>query len=106
VSGAITVDGKPLAAGTMTLVPDGGQLGPQPCEVKDGRYTGRAFAGRHKVEVRANRKLGRKIPSETPGVLFEPEVNYLPARYNDATTLTLTVEAKPDNAADFALTSK
>ena len=110
VAGSITLDGKPLPAGTIVFAPLDGATAAV-ADVRDGSYrigagSGPA-AGRYQVEVRAEAPTGKRVPHpDLPGETIEEVRELVPPRYNARTELT--VEVKPDaaNAFDFALTSR
>lgn len=106
VSGAVTLDGEPLATGTLLFVPLDGAVGTAGAEIKDGRYSARMPIATMKVSISAPRVVGTKKIYDTPE---SPEMEIveeaLPARYNDQTELLL--EVKPgSNHHDFALVRK
>lgn len=89
VSGIVLVDGKPLAGGYVTVVPEkarpgGGEIG------KDGRFTLTTFEGEdgcvlgeHKVAVVATQAIGNR------GVRW-----FAPKKYSDAASSGLTVKVE------------
>jgi len=104
VSGTVTVDGKPLNEGDVTLVNTAG-LPPDIFPVKGGKFEGLAKPGKVKVEIRAY----RPAPPPTTPVPQESKptpVNYLPEQYNNATTLTAEVTATGLNPSQFSCNSR
>jgi hypothetical protein len=108
VAGTVTLDGKPIPDGHLLILPDSATAaeGPEYCPIKDGRYQGAASPGRKRVEIRADRKWHKLVPSDEPGKMHYPLMNYIPERYNDQSTLSLEVKPQPENVADFPLKSK
>lgn len=101
VSGTVTLDGKPLSNGDVTFYPVAGNLPAAAGKLEDGRYTFRTVAGEHRVVVRAvSDKPIITSPIDPP--LYE---SIVPARYNDATTLTADVTPAGRNRFDFDLAS-
>jgi hypothetical protein len=109
--GKVTLDGKPLASGSIMFVPIKGTHGVVTGgEIKDGRYelsaaTGPAI-GWNRVEIRAARNTGKMIPKPfaPPGQMIPEQIEAIPPQYN--TTSTLKVEIKPgENTANFEVTS-
>jgi hypothetical protein len=91
-----------VSDGTVVLIAEDGAKS-DPAAIKDGKFTGKATAGNKKVQIRASRikeggakdAMGQPVPQE-----------YIPASYNDATTLKATVtERAADNQFTFALKS-
>lgn len=116
VSGQVTLDGKPLAGAEVALYPVGAAKdGPYASGVTDdqGRYTlsvlldggstGGAVVGENRVTVSRNRlNKGTKLrPKELTGGHDD-----VPAKYNESSTLTLSVPAGGTDKADFDLKSK
>jgi hypothetical protein len=110
VSGSVTLDGKPLATGSITFNP----TGPGPSAggmITDGRYAIAApegpSPGPHLVSVFSLAKTGRKIPdSDGPrGSTVDEMTNLVPERYNLRTELKAVVEKEGPNQFDFELTS-
>jgi hypothetical protein len=105
------VDGQPLAKGSINSFPTEGTSGPTAGgEIVDGRYhIGRAkgaTVGKNRVEIRANRKTGRKAPNPTaPGELTDEIVELLPPECNERSTLIREVRAA-SNTIDFDLRTK
>jgi hypothetical protein len=114
VRGSVTLDGKPLALGAITLEPAAGGRGQVTGGlIQKGRYElrGKAAAtiGSYRVLITASpTPTGRMIqePTKPPGSLSPEMIGGVVAeRYNAATTLTIVV-APGDNVADFAVESK
>jgi hypothetical protein len=104
IKGEVTLDGKPLKDGTVTLINPVG-MPPDTFEVKEGHFEGKAKISSMRVEIRAFKP---PLPSETP-IPEESKpgpVNYLPARYNRETALKAEVTDKGLNPSTFAVTSE
>jgi len=101
VSGTVTLDGKPLSNGYVTVYPEAANLPANAGKLQDGRYTFRVVAGRHRVVIQA---VSDKPIVTSP---IDPPVyeSIVPARYNEATTLTADVTPAGPNRFDFELTS-
>jgi hypothetical protein len=99
VSGTVLFDGKPLPRGDIIFHAARGDLGADAGKIKDGKYSFRAKAGKKKVAILASKAVpGKRDPIMGP--LIE---NYIPARYNDETTLTTEVRESGENQFDFQL---
>lgn len=104
--GVVTLDGKPLSAGSVLLVPDRGR-GAGGTLASDGTFVlttyrpgDGAILGKHKVAV-----LPMQTDSETDDI---PEGYVpIPARYKNAASSGLEVEVKPgeENVFELKLTS-
>jgi hypothetical protein len=111
VSGAVTLDGKPLDNGSILFVPAQGTHGTAAGgAIENGRYQfdeahGPAI-GWNLVEIRAPRKTGKMVqkPFAPPGQMIPEQAEVISSKYNSDTTLK--VEIKPgDNTADFKVAS-
>lgn len=94
VSGTVTVDGKSPAAGSsLTFLPTDNVSTTTGCVVEDGHYSARVPVGTVKVQIRAPRVIDK--PQRKSKDAYQAEgslvTESLPAKYNDATTLTLEV---------------
>jgi hypothetical protein len=112
VSGRVTLDGQPIAQGSILFTPlDGTQGAAVGGEIKDGLYRLAGAAGpaigKNRVEVHAVRKTGKLIPKGLGGTgkMIEQQVEGVSARFNIDSKLQ--VEITPgENTADFEVTSK
>lgn len=102
VSGKVTLDGVPLAEGTISFDAGDGAV-PGNAEVRGGAYTLAAKPGKNRVVIRAFRIDPKVKVSTDPVRPIDGRVNYVPAIYNDKTTLSAEVGAT--KTFDFALMS-
>lgn len=101
VTGIVTLDGEPLAEGTVYFkTPSTGAV--DPLEVKAGKFSGTALEGERRVEVNAYRT---KIVG-TGAMTGEVKENRVAPRFNTDSTLTATVTRKGPNSFEFAVKSK
>ena len=105
VTGAVTYDGEPVAAGIISFVPIDSVRPPGGAAISDGRYhlypEVALKPGTYRVEVRWARATGEKRAAgygQSPDVFAE----VLPAKYNADSVLTAEVTAG-GNAIDFVL---
>jgi hypothetical protein len=102
VSGSVTFDGQPLADGAISLYPADKSVAPQGGRIRDGRFQLRCRPGKYRVEILASRpKEGAQELS--PGMI--PFEQYIPARYNDASSLEVEVSTKSRQEFTFGLLS-
>lgn len=100
VSGSVMFDGQPLADGAISFYAIDQSVAPQGGRILDGRFQLRCRPGMHRVKILASRaKVGAK--ELTPGMT--PREQYIPARYNDASTLELEVSTKSRQQFTFEL---
>jgi hypothetical protein len=106
VTGAVKVDGTPVQTGSIAFFPTDGKSATAGAEILDGNYTAAVPFGTAKVEIRVPKVVGKKKLYDTPdSPMKEIMVESLPAKYNDASELTLDV--KPgENRQDYDLTTK
>jgi hypothetical protein len=116
IGGKVTLDGQPLARGTIRFLPAGDTQGPMAAtEIIAGSYAldevVGPVVGNHRVEILADEsdQLPYDImdPAEYQkhGAFPRPR-QPIPPRYNKSSTLTATIVADESNTADFALFSK
>ena len=112
VEGKVTLDGVAIEDGSIAFIPAGGNKGPTAGGViRDGRYSIAGahgpVLGRHRVEIHASRKTGKKIqtPMASPGTMMDETVEAVPDRYNAASTLEREI-TKGRNTLDFELTKE
>jgi hypothetical protein len=102
VSGAVLFDGKPLPEGHIIFHAAGGDMGADAGMIKNGKYSFRAKAGKKKVAIIAS----KEIPEKRSPIMGPYMENYIPARYNNQTTLTAEVRESGGNEFDFRLEKK
>lgn len=100
VSGTVTFNGMAIESGSITFDAEDGGPGSFSTGIQNGVYKVRSFPGKKKVSVTAYRAVGDP-KAATPNM-----ENYIPSRYNTATTLVVTVEENESNQFDFPLTSE
>ncbi len=118
VSGAITMDGKPLPNAAVFFQPIGSEKNINPGPGSDamtdanGKYTLKvvgtkqigAVVGWHRVEISAyirDKKIDPKSDQRE-----RPPKNLVPPEYNDKTTLEIEVPRAGTNKADFNVKSR
>ena len=106
VSGTVTVDGKPVSAGSITFLPVDGLTPTAGGQIKDGKYSVKVPVGPMKVTISAPKAIGKKklyaTPDSPEGTLY---AEALPERYNEKTELTLDVKSG-SNDKDWELKGK
>jgi hypothetical protein len=111
VSGAVTLDGRPMDRGTIQFLPDAPDLPTAALvDVQGGKFTvtrDRGLVpGRYKVLVSCTDAGATVKPDALPGMTGPPAKELLPARYNVESTLNAEVKDGAPNTFDFPLTSK
>ena len=110
VSGAVTLDGTPIPKGQIRFIPANGPI--WTARIKDGRYstdgTKGVPVGDLQVRVEAYRILpGYQAGAPTGEDEQIPLEQYLPAKYNSQTELTLKIdEGSSSVEKSFDLTSR
>jgi hypothetical protein len=106
VTGTVTLDGKPLAAGEIRFVPADGQSATAGATIYEGQFTAAVPPGEKKVQISAPKVTGKKKMYDTPdSPTVDTVQELLPARYNVQTELTITV-GNGTQEEKFELTSK
>ena len=108
VSGTVSYNGKPIAEGLIVFAARDGSCAPNLLKITAGRYEGRVIVGDKRIEVRAMRKAKRSESAATgPGADEGPVLeNWIPAEYNDASTLTRLLEPPGPVTIDLELAAK
>lgn len=104
VSGVVTWDGVPLPTGEISLVPEEPGLAPDGATIVDGEFSLKAKPGKKKVVIRASRPMTN--PPHGADLTNPPREDYIPARYNDRSTLSAKVGPDGTNDLKFELLSK
>jgi hypothetical protein len=112
VAGKVTLDGVPVATGTIVFYPTSDTKGPTTGgNIEEGKYSIAVakgpIVGRNRVEIRATKKTGRKVqsPMAQPGVMTDEIVESVPDRYNSNSTLEQEIQ-QGDNILDFNLSAR
>jgi hypothetical protein len=106
VYGRVLFDGKPMPTGTVRFVPTGDtKTPPAAAQIVDGAYRvetrGGVPVGKHKIEIEAFRPISaqsaaaaemERMKAAHPHLDFPPtREQYVPARYNEQTELTIEI---------------
>ena len=108
VSGKVLVDQMPLKEGAISFFPVEGAPGPSVgAVIQDGRYRvprdKGVMVGKNRIEIRAFRKTGRKIPDPTePTRIIDEIIPAIPPEYNSKSTLIREIK-EGSNSLDFDL---
>lgn len=113
VSGNVTLDGTAVESGSITFTPIEGTQSPSAgSDLVDGNYEVSRPQGPkpgiYRVEVRSQRKTGKKIPAGSPappGTMVDEMVEAIPAAYNRDSKLRAELKAG-ENRVNFDLKSK
>jgi hypothetical protein len=101
VKGEVKLNGKAMADGEISFV-FGGEP-PETLMISNGTFSGEITIGEKRVEIRAYRE--GKIPETA--TLKEPiKENYIPERFNSASTLKATVSESGVEPSKFDVTSE
>jgi hypothetical protein len=93
VRGEVTLDGQPLKDGRIWFVPEDNQSPPVDTAIVDGRFRLAMPVGPKRVRISASKVVGKRRMYDTPNSPVVDEIKeLLPARYNDRSELTMTVQ--------------
>jgi hypothetical protein len=111
LEGTVTLDGAPLANGSIVFLPQSGTKSPTAGgKIADGRFTiapsGGAASGTFRVEITALRKTGKKAKDPMLGRTIDELVQCVPPCYNRDSQLTANVTEQRTNHFEFTLKSR
>jgi hypothetical protein len=92
VRGTVTLDGTPVAEGSIRFEPINGQTGTAGGFIKDGKFETRVPIATHRVEISAV-KAPPGIKVDRHNKIEYTVVQLIPEKYNSKSTLTLEVKA-------------
>lgn len=106
VEGTVSLDGRPLAAGTVTFIPTANTAGPSAGgPITAGKFSIPAeagpFKGKYRVRIFADRQTGRKVNDPSFGLIPERER----VRFEEDAHLSAEVVELAKNSFSFSLTS-
>jgi hypothetical protein len=109
LSGNVTYDGEPIDFGSISFLPAGGEQRVSGGLIENGKYSvpeaQGANAGKHKVEIRWNKKTGKQKRDPDSGEMYDDRKEALPPRFHTDSELTADVSAK-QTTFNFDLKSK
>jgi len=106
VSGQVMLDGQPLSTGSILFKDPEGKSRSYFATIEEGTYETKMETGKRRVEVSAIRPVPGKMVPNAAGDGFEPaSEQYLPARYNELSTLEIEVDGESQNDFVFELSS-
>jgi len=115
VSGTVTLDGKPLASGSIEFVPGGAGDAGTPAlsagaTIEDGAYDipreSGLTPGKYTVSITSAAGGGAAAANEAPGPAPKAAKEAIPEKYNKESTLAAEVKAGGGNTFNFDLSSK
>jgi hypothetical protein len=102
VAGKVLFDSQPLAMGDIIIRSQDGKHAAG-AAVVDGVYELKATAGPKIVEITAFRDVPGKFREDNPGEKMPVREQYIPAKYNAKTELTVQVAEKDSPETNFEL---
>lgn len=111
LDGTVTLDGAPLAEGSILITPMAGTSGPvSGGAIQDGQFSVTSkkgvVAGHYRVEISSTQKSGNKRYDPGLGTEVDEIIQILPARYNEQSELQLEVKEDGPNEYTFELISE
>lgn len=88
VSGTVTFNGAPVNEGYISFEPLDGKSASGGGPIVAGKFQGQTSAGKNRVRISATREAGPVDPVMGQA----PRVPYIPAQYNDQSTLEIDVQ--------------
>jgi hypothetical protein len=99
VSGAATWDGQPIEKGDIIFQDNDPSVVPDAGKIVDGKYTANVKPGEKTILVYATKASGEVDPA----MGMAPQLQYIPAKYNDDTELSVTIPSGKEFAHDLNL---
>jgi len=104
VSGKVTFDGTPLPQGEIAFRPTDGKGQSYGGQIENGKYAFESIPGKMQVSITASREVPGKFDEQNPGEKVPVVEQFIPASYNEKTTLEAKVtESAGQNQFDFNL---
>ncbi|HEV3142386.1 MAG TPA: hypothetical protein VGZ47_00715 [Gemmataceae bacterium] len=106
IHGKVTLDGQPVANGSIAFIPTDGKSPTAGAVIKDGIYTAEVPLGAMRVEIHYPKAVGkRKLYDMPDSPTVDITEEQLPPKYNVQSQLTETITAK-SSEINFDLQSK
>jgi hypothetical protein len=105
VKGNVTFDGTPLDMGAVTFFPKGSGVS-SGGSIEKGLYTSDLMPGSYIVQITANRETGKMLPVPPGEPPIKEYEQYIPAKYNTKSELTIEVDKKSKQEFNFTLELK
>jgi len=106
VSGQVTCDGVPLSAGQIVFRAPSGDTRGFRSPIEDGRYRVMCFSGSMTVAIDGFRDIPGKFIRDEAGNQVQVREQFLPARFNQQSTLSAGIPQGGTDRLDFSLTLK
>ncbi len=102
IAGQVTLDGNPVAQGTISFLPTDGKGASAEAVIKDGSYSLSMPQGKKRVAIHGFKKVGERYPwgKDNPPADILKEI--LPEEFNEKSEMTFDVVDDREDA-DFAL---
>jgi hypothetical protein len=92
ISGTVTYDGKLIQAGTITMIPQGGDGPTAAGRIADGKYSMKVAPGKKQVRIEGFKILGQHHLRDNPDApMVDIQEQIVPACYNTKTGLTCEI---------------
>jgi len=94
VSGQVTLDGQPLKEGRIQFIPVAGDSPTAGATIKDGKFSAEVPLAKMRVEINANKVIGKRKAYDTPeSPVFDEVAELIPPKYNVNSQETLEVKS-------------
>lgn len=105
ISGKVTYDGQPIEQGVISFQDVQGVAGPAEGAITNGAYKVTDVPrGKKNVKITASKKVGSRpaYAGDPNSPMIDETVPYIPAKYNDQTTLSYDAQANGAQNFDLA----
>ena len=100
VTGTVTFKGEPVSSGMISLIPEDGTSNPAGGPITDGSFSIPEEKGPNKTTYRVavywRKPTGKKIKDADTGEEIDEVKQIIPAKFNDATELSVVVAGNPE----------
>lgn len=103
VTGSVNFEGQPVEQGAISFVDSNQKAPSEGATIVNGKFETVVTPGQKRVEIRASRPVKpNKNDPNTAGM----REDFIPAKFNSASTLMAEISAEKENKLQFDLTAK
>ncbi|QDV51841.1 hypothetical protein [Gimesia fumaroli] len=100
ITGTVSFKGEPVSSGMISLIPEDGNSNPAGGPIENGTFSIPEEKGPNKATYRVavywRKPTGKKVKDADTGEEIDQVKQVIPAKYNDATELSVVVAGNPE----------